>query len=85
MASIAGHTFSLEGRCSCGLKFADISGAGPEHLNQPHWSCQGNLVSYELAEIQAEVRRLWDLVVGAATGNGPARSLDDEIAAAEAA
>lgn len=86
MTTIAGHSFGPEGRCSCGIRFADISGAGSEHLNKPHWAHQGNLIERELEEIQTEVRRLWALVVGAATGNGPAaRTTEDEIIAAEAA
>jgi hypothetical protein len=73
--SIAAHTFS----------------AGPEPLNKPHWAHQGNLIERELEEIQAEAQRLWSLVVGAATGNGPAAApagtepSADEIAAMEAA
>lgn len=86
MSSIAGHWFGADGMCSCNRRFGDISGAGPEHIGKPHYAHVGNLTAVELSEIQAEVRRLWDLVVGAATGNGPAtRATEDEIAAAEAA
>jgi hypothetical protein len=83
--TIAGHAFGIEGRCSCGRRFGDISGAGPEHVNKPHWAHQGNLIESELIEIQTEVKRIWELLVGTANGSGPARSLADEIAAAEAA
>jgi hypothetical protein len=86
--TIAGHSFSPEGLCTCGRRFGDISGAGPEHLNKPHWAHQGNLIERELEEIQAEVQRLWSLVVGAATGNGPAAAPaqeDVDYSGAEAA
>jgi len=84
--TIAGHVFTLEGQCSCGKRFQDISGASEEHVGTHGWAHSGHLVAYELAEIRAEVRRIWELTIGAATGNGPAsRSINDEIEAAEAA
>jgi len=88
MSSIAGHEFTgLNGRCSCGKLLSDISGAGPEHLNQLGWAHNGGLIERELLEIRAEVRRIWELTIGAATGNGPAspEPLDDNWAGAEAA
>lgn len=84
---IAGHTFGIEGRCTCGLRFGDISGAGPEHINKPHWAHSGNLTQHELTEIQAEVRRIWGLIVGVSTGSGPSVGpvTEPDYSAAEAA
>lgn len=70
--SIAGHLFSPEGRCVCGYRFSDIAGALPEHVGKPHWAHQGSLTHTELLEIQIEVRRIWELTAGVATGSGPA-------------
>lgn len=73
MSEIAGHRFTgLNGRCSCGKVLGDIAGATREHLNAPGFAHSGGLIERELNEIHAEVARIWALVVGSATGNGPA-------------
>lgn len=68
---IAGHLFAHEGQCSYGMRFGDISGAGTEHVGRLHFAHTGALTHTELLEIHAEVSRLWQLVVSAATGSGP--------------
>lgn len=82
---IAGHVFSTNGRCSCNRTFGDISGATEANIGHYHWAHSGTLTANELAEIRAEVRRIWDLLVGTATGSGPAAPAQDDLAAAEAA
>lgn len=65
---IAGHTFvGLDGRCSCGKRFSDISGAGPENVGKPDWAHAAHLSFDELQQIVAERERMWGTVVGSAS------------------
>ena len=68
---IAGHTFDGPwGRCSCGQRFSDISGATHKELHGPlGWAHSGTLIERELNEIQAEVKRLWTALEGVADGS----------------
>lgn len=84
--TIAGHSFTgLNGRCSCGKQLGDITWTTEADLEKPDIAHQGNYKAYELAEVRAEVARIWELTVNAATGAGPSRTVEDEIAAMEAA
>jgi hypothetical protein len=60
---IAGHTFSLEGKCTCGKRFGDISDARREHVGKPDWAHSGTLTEHELNEIIAERERIYDLAM----------------------
>lgn len=85
MTTIAGHVFGLEGRCSCGKRFSDVSGATPQHVGTHGIAHTAHLTAAELGEIQAEVQRIWNLLVGSATGNGPATTQEPDYSGAEAA
>lgn len=60
---IAGHVFSLEGKCSCGYRFADISSARREDIGKPYWAHTGSLTDNEFREIEAERDRIYDLAM----------------------
>lgn len=60
---IAGHIFSLEGKCSCGYRFADISSARRENVGKPHWAHTGSLTENEYNEIVTERERIYDLAM----------------------
>jgi len=65
---IAGHLFTIEGKCSCGKRFADISGATQEHIGKEGWAHTRELNAAEFSEICTERDRIWALVVGSSTG-----------------
>ena len=68
---IAGHIFrdTPHGRaCSCGRRWADIASAGREDVGQPDIAHVGSLSEREVDEIQAEKLRVWETVVGVASG-----------------
>lgn len=59
---IAGHIFSMDGRCSCGRKLSDIAFAAfdPEWIGQTNIAHTGTLTIHEQAEIASELDRLHD-------------------------
>lgn len=69
--SIAGHDFSLDGKCSCGRKFADISIAEKSDIGKPLHCHSGNLTEREYYEIDKERDRIWYALYGVASGSGP--------------
>ena len=91
---VAGHDFDSLDRCrTCPRTWFQIMHVTRDQIGEmgiAHYDGEQGLTHNEYASIETRRARerplIWDLVVTAATGNGPAsRSINDEIEAAEAA
>ena len=71
---VAGHLFQKDGKCLCGKRFDDISGALNEDIGKLGWAHSGQLTSGEYDQIAKERDRIWSHVVGCATGSGPVQA-----------
>lgn len=80
--TIAGHRFieTTHGRiCSvCNKFYVDISIVQKSDIGKTGWAHVGVLYEREYKEIQDENERMWKLLVGVATGNGPEIPQPDE-------
>lgn len=56
---IAGHTFDLNGRCTCGRTWAQIAGTTLEDVGQKHIAHVGELNTKEAEEIAEKRERDW--------------------------
>ena len=63
----AGHTWGLNGFCSCGTRLSDISFAAydPAWIGKPDIAVTGTLTTNEQGEIKAEVERVYAAIDGA--------------------
>lgn len=76
---IAGHEFSsADGRCSCGMRFSDISMVEPEHVDKEHWAHAGTLSQFGYNQIVTERERLYRSLTGAPAA-GVAQAEDNTI------
>lgn len=74
MSKVAGHDFTgLDGRCTCGKRFADIAGSTTDDIGQLYVAHVGALNAAELSEIEAERERRWAARTAPARGGGPVR------------
>lgn len=62
MTLIAGHTFNLDGRCTCGRTWPQIAGATLEDVGQKHIAHTGELNTKEAGKIADERERIWATV-----------------------
>lgn len=91
MTLVAGHDFDSLDRCrTCPRTWFQIMHVTQDQIGEDGIAHIGALNMPEYLSIEerrsSERRHVWLCVVGAATGNGPAaRTVEDEIAAAEAA
>lgn len=93
MSLIAGHEFDSLDRCkTCPRKWSEIMHVTRDQLGDKgiaHFDGHQGLTLSEYEQIERrrneERPRIWDLVVGSATGNGPSPSAQDDLLAAEAA
>lgn len=69
---IAGHRFSLEGQCSCGKRFGDISGVLREDIGKREIAHTDHLTENEYNQIVAERERIWLLVISSSMDSPPA-------------
>lgn len=73
--SIAGHTFweTTIGRVcqGCGMRFVHVAQAHRSDIGREGFAHQGLLIEREYDEIDAERNRIFALVAGVASGNGP--------------
>lgn len=68
---IAGHSFGIDGKCSCGMRFADVAVADKLDIGKPMHCHTGNLTEIEYNEIARERDRIWATIHGVASGSGP--------------
>ena len=93
MPMIAGHDFDSLDRCkTCPRTWFQIMHVTRDYIGAngiAHYDGSTGLSESEYLSIEKrrndERPRIWELIVGSATGNGPSRSAEAEIAAAEAA
>lgn len=64
----AGHTWGLNGFCSCGKRLSDVSFAAyePHWIGKPEIAHTTHLTAMEQAEIREEVERVYDLAMDGA-------------------
>lgn len=71
---IAGHSMadSIHGLAcrDCGRRFVDLASVRKSDIGTKGWSHYGELNSPEFESIQAEIERMWGLLVGVASGRG---------------
>lgn len=93
MSLIAGHDFDSLDRCrTCPRTWTQIMHVTRDQVGTKgiaHYDGEQGLTLSEYQSIEKrrneEQPRIWELVVGSATGNGPSTRQEDDMAAAEAA
>ena len=75
MLVVAGHSFDLSGRCSCGRKWTQIMDTTADQIGEDGVAHIGKLTATEFESIvthrEYERNWIWSALIGVATGSGP--------------